>query len=334
MKVLITGGAGYIGSTIASACEDAGIEPVILDDLSTGLRVFAERHRFYEGDFGDRTLVARVLADHPDLYAVVHCAAAIVVPESVAEPLRYYDNNVSRFPGFLTELIRGGCRRVLFSSSASLYQPDAGTVVAEDSPVLPMSPYAASKWMVERILADTAATAALGAVSLRYFNPLGADPQLRTGLPAVQGANVLGRLLAAHAERAAFTVTGTDWPTRDGSGLRDYIHVWDLAQAHVAALQEFDDLLRDTTTGPGYDVINLGTGTGTTVLELVAAFNDVVANPVRVVTGPARPGDVAGAAASAGKAQRKLGWRARRTLTQAIEDALAWQARLPEVLQR
>jgi UDP-glucose 4-epimerase len=334
VKVLITGGAGYIGSTIASACADAGIQPVILDDLSTGVREFGERFPFYEGDYGDPTLVARVFAQHPDIHAVVHCAAAIIVPESVAEPLRYYDNNVSRFTSFLAGMIRHGCTRILFSSTASLYQPDGGTVVDEQSPVLPLSPYAASKWMVERILTDTAAAGDVAAVTLRYFNPVGADPQLRTGQQTEHGSHVLGRLVAAHDDGTAFTVTGTHWPTRDGSGLRDYIHVWDLALAHVAALQRFDAVLESGTTGAGYDVINLGTGRGTTVLELVTAFNDVVADSVPVVLGPPRPGDVAGACAAADKAARKLGWRAERTITQAIADALAWEARRAEVLPR
>ncbi len=334
MRVLITGGAGYIGSTIASACADAGIQPVILDDLSTGLRVFGARHPFYEGDYGDRTLVARVLADHPDLFAVVHCAAAVVVPESVADPLRYYDNNVSRFTGFLAEIIHGGCRRVLFSSSASLYRPDPGAVVDEESPVLPLNPYAVSKWMVERILADTSAAGDVTAVALRYFNPVGADPQLRTGQQTGRGSHVLARLMEARTAGTPFTVTGTTWPTRDGSGLRDYVHVWDLALAHVAALQRFDGVLESGTTGPGYDVINLGTGRGTTVLELVEAFNDVVDEPVPVVLGPPRAGDVAGACAAADKAARKLGWHAERSLREAIGDALKWEARRPEVLPR
>ena len=331
-KVLITGGAGFIGSTVASACADAGIEPVILDDLSTGLRGFGQRFAFYAGDYGDRALVRRVLADHPDLTAVVHCAAHIVVPESVAEPLRYYENNVAKLVPFLDELSRSACRRVVFSSSASVYRPTDDFVVDEDSPLEPPSPYAATKAMAERVLADAAAAGRLQAIALRYFNPIGADPQYRTGLQLPLPTHALGQLLSADAAGRPFTVTGTDWPTRDGSGLRDYVHVWDLALAHVAALDRFETVLAGDTTGPGYDVINLGTGTGTTVFELVEAFAEVTGRRPDLTLAPRRPGDVAGCVTSAAKAEAVLGWRAERTLQQGIADSLAWSRRLGELL--
>lgn len=332
MKVLITGGAGFIGSTIASACADAGIEPVILDDLSTGLRAFANRFSFYEGDYGDRSLVASVLADHPDLTAVVHCAASIVVPESMAEPLRYYENNVAKLPGFLnTILTQSACRRIVFSSTASMYEPDASLVVDERSPIRPLSPYAASKQMVERILADTAAATDLSVVSLRYFNPIGADPQLRSGLQVEKPSHALGKLLQARRDGTPFTVTGTQWPTRDGSGLRDYIHVWDLARAHVAALERFDEVVTGGVDRTGFEVINLGTGTGTTVFELVDAFAEATGWTPLVQSAPPRAGDVVGCCASAEKAERILGWRAELGLAQGIRDALAWSDVLPSL---
>lgn len=330
-EVLVTGGAGFIGSTIASALFDAGFAPIILDDLSAGLRAFAERFVFYEGDYGDRELVGRVLSDHPDLTAVIHCAASTIVPESVAEPLRYYDNNVAKFATFLDELMRSGCRRVLFSSSASIYDPGPDLVVDESSPIKPQSPYAETKAMVERILADVAAATDLRAIALRYFNPIGADPQYRTGLQVEQPSHVLGNLQQAYAANEPFTVTGTDWPTRDGSGLRDYIHVWDLARAHVAAIERFDQVMAVDTTGPGYDVINLGTGAGTTVFELAEAFNQVTGASLPVQTAPPRPGDVVGCCTSAAKAERVLGWRAERSIADGIADSLAWAARLPDL---
>ena len=327
MKVLITGGAGFIGSTIASACADAGIEVVVLDDLSAGLRAFGERFAFYQGDYGDRELVRRVFAEHPEIDAVVHCAASIVVPESMADPLAYYANNVAKMPGFLTEVLAAGCGRVLFSSTAAMYEPGADLVVTEESPLNPLSPYAASKSMVERMLADTTVATDLRVISLRYFNPIGADPKLRTGLQLTKPSHALGLLLSARAEGRPFTVTGTDWATRDGSGLRDYIHVWDLALAHVAALLRFDEVTA------GYEVINLGTGTGTTVFELVQAFSEVTGEEMPVVLAPARPGDVIGCCTSAAKAERLLGWRAQHTVAQGIADSLAWSARLPALLE-
>ena len=333
MKVLITGGAGYIGSTIASCCSDAGITPVILDDFSTGLRAFGRRYDCYEGDIADVALLERVLADHPDIDAVIHCAAKIVVPESVAQPLAYYDNNVGKAITLLQTLERHGVRRFVLSSTASMYEPGPDYMVDEDSAVNPQSPYAASKWLLERVLADEAATGRMGVVALRYFNPIGADPALRTGLQHPHPTHALGKMISAHVAGEPFTVTGVEWPTRDGSGLRDYIHVWDLARAHVAVLERFDAVVsRDGTAGDGYDVINLGTGQGTTVFELVEAFGEATGTPLDVVTGPARPGDVVGCASRTAKARSVLGWSAQRSLVDGVRDSLAWSKKLPAVL--
>ncbi|HKC29406.1 MAG TPA: UDP-glucose 4-epimerase GalE [Jatrophihabitans sp.] len=322
MKILIAGGAGYIGATVASACIDAGHEPVIIDDLSTGVEAFTTGRAFVRGDIADAAVVDKVFADHPDIAATVHCAAYIVVPESVAEPLRYYDNNVAKTVAFMEHLRRNGCRRVLFSSSASVYAPAEDLSVTEQSPLAPGSPYARTKAMVEQILADAAAAGEIDAVSLRYFNPIGADPQLRTGQQLAEPSHALGRLLSSQRSGGTFTITGTDWPTRDGTGLRDYIHVWDLARAHAHAVERFDSLVDN----PGhYAVLNVGTGRGTTVRELVAAFTET-AGAVDVTEGPPRPGDVAGAYARVERAQAALGWAAELTVADGIRDALAWLA--------
>lgn len=325
MKILITGGAGFIGSTIASACADAGHEPIILDDLSQGLRSFGERYPFYVGDYADPSLLQRIFADHPEISAAVHCAALTVVFDSVVDPLRYYQNNLSGIPTFLSSLLRFGCDRLLFSSSAAIYaNPTSTLVVNEQSPLSPQSPYAATKMMAEQILVDTAAATPLRVISLRYFNPIGSDPQLRTGLQLPQPSHVLGKIMTASESDTTFTVTGTDWPTRDGSGLRDYIHVWDLARAHLAALEKFDTVVNDDQ--PSLP-INLGTGSGTTVFELVEAFESVSRTRLKVVNGPRRPGDVAGACASSDLAFRTLGWRAELGLDRGIQDALHWRAK-------
>lgn len=327
MKVLITGGAGYIGSSIASCCADAGITPVILDDFSTGLRAFGQRFACYEGDVADVDLLERVFAEH-DIDAVIHCAAKIVVPESVEQPLIYYDNNVGKAITLLQVMERHGVRRFVLSSTASMYEPGADYMVDETSAVDPQSPYAASKWLLERVLRDESATGRLGVAALRYFNPIGADPALRTGLQNPRPTHAMGKMIEAHAAGEPFTVTGVDWPTRDGSGLRDYIHVWDLARAHVAVLQRFDSVVGDS----GYDVINLGTGQGTTVFELAEAFGEATGTPLEVRTGPARPGDVVGSASRTDKARSVLGWSAERSLVDGVRDALAWAEKLPAVL--
>ena len=328
MKVLITGGAGYIGSTIASCCSDAGITPVILDDFSTGLRAFGRRYDCYEGDIADVALLERVLADHPDIDAVIHCAAKIVVPESVAQPLAYYDNNVGKSVTLLESLQEAGIDRFILSSTASMYEPESDYMVDEASDVKPLSPYAASKRMVERVLEDTAATGKLTALSLRYFNPIGADPQLRTGLQNPHPTHAMGKMIEAHTAGEPFTVTGTEWPTRDGSGLRDYIHVWDLARAHVSALK----LLVESEAGT-YDVINLGTGQGTTVFELADAFGEATGTPLEVRTAPPRDGDVVGCASRTEKAKHVLNWEAERSIADGVRDSLAWSQKLAGVLE-
>jgi UDP-glucose 4-epimerase len=328
VKTLITGGAGYIGSTIASACLDRGIVPVILDDLSTGREEYAKDRTFYRGDIADGPLIDRVFADHPDIESVVHCAAHIVVPESVAQPLEYYRNNVARTVELLDHVVRNGCPRFLFSSSASMYLPGPDYTVDEQSALQPESPYARTKYVVEMVLADTAVAHPLRVLSLRYFNPIGADPQLRTGLQAPMPSHALGKLIEAYESGRPFTVTGVDWPTRDGSGIRDYIHVWDLAGAHVEALVRFDAALGDRK----YDVVNLGTGRGTTVRELVAAFEEVVGEPLDVVESDPRPGDVVGCYTRTDKAREVLGWTAELSIADGIRHSLEWAKRRREVL--
>jgi UDP-glucose 4-epimerase len=328
VKVLITGGAGYIGSTVASACIDAGITPVILDNLVTGRREFTRDREFYEGDIADGALLDKIFAEHPDIHAAVHCAALIVVPDSVQDPVRYYQWNVAKSLEMLQHLIRNGCHRLLFSSSAAIYQASEGGSVDEDSPIVPLSPYGRTKAVCEGMLADIAAGTSMRVVSLRYFNPIGADPALRSGLQLRYPTHALGKLIQAHQAAEAFQITGTDYPTRDGSGIRDYVHVWDLASAHVASLRSFDAVVGDATSV----AINLGSGTGTTVRELVAAFNSVVSPPVTVIEAPRRPGDPAGAFTRSERAHRLLGWAPAHSVSDGIEDSLRWAAIRESVL--
>ena len=231
MKVLVTGGAGYIGSTTAKALEAAGHTPVVLDSLLTGPRVFVKDRIFYEGDIADRGLLSRIVDEHPDIDATIHMAARIVVPESVEKPYEYYRDNVAKSLELFDQLLALGKPRVLFSSSASLYAMKPGFEVTEEDPLDPPSPYARTKRMMETVLEDMAAATDLRAVILRYFNPIGSDPDLETGIYAREPSHVLGQLvMAAQGLKESFTITGTEHPTRDGTGIRDYIHVRDLAQ--------------------------------------------------------------------------------------------------------
>ncbi|MBF8187656.1 UDP-glucose 4-epimerase GalE [Nonomuraea sp. K274] len=318
MRVLISGGAGYIGSTVASACLDAGIAPVILDSLVTGRREFAEGRVFYEGDISDGSLIDKIFAEYPDIEAVIHCAALIVVPDSVADPVGYYRANVAKSLEFTDHLLRNGCSRMIFSSSASIYRAGDDHTVDEKSPLDPQSPYARTKAVCEAMFADIAAGRPIDILSLRYFNPIGADPRMRTGLQLRRPSHALGKMIESYEDGVPFQITGAGYPTRDGTGIRDYVHVWDLAAAHVAALRRFDEL--DT------DVINLGTGAGTTVRELVDAFNRVVDRPIEVTEAPARPGDVAGAYTRSDRARRLLGWQAHYSVEDGIRHSLEWAA--------
>jgi len=331
MKILVTGGAGYIGSTTAKALEDAGHVPVILDSLLTGPLAFVRDRIFYEGDIGDRDLVRRLVDEHPDIDATIHMAARIIVPESVEKPYEYYRDNVSKSLELFDQLVTLGKPRVLFSSSASLYAIKDDFEVTEDDPLAPHSPYARTKLMIEQVLEDMAVATDLRAVILRYFNPIGADPDLESGVYAKEPSHVLGQLvMAARGQKDSFTITGTDLPTRDGTGLRDYIHVWDLARAHVRAVERFDQVLAEAG-GPSV-VINVGHGDGVTVRELVAAFERVFGHAVPLSEAPPRPGDAVGAFANVDRATELLDWRTELSIDDAIASALAWAERRQEVL--
>jgi UDP-glucose 4-epimerase len=338
MKILVTGGAGYLGSTTAKALEAAGHVPVVLDSLLTGPQAFVRDRIFYEGDIGDRELVRRIVEEHPGLDATIHMAARIVVPESVEKPYEYYRDNVAKSLELFDQLEKIGKPRIVFSSSGSLYAVKDETSaqgprfeVREDDPLAPTSPYARTKWMIEQVLEDMAAATGLRAILLRYFNPIGSDPDLESGIYAKEPSHVLGQLvMASRGQRDGFTITGTDLPTRDGTGMRDYLHVWDLARAHVRAVERFDEVL--ATVGSPSVVINVGRGDGVTVRELVDAFERVTGRPVRTSEAPPRPGDAVGAYANVDRSRDLLGWQTELSLDEAIRSALAWADKRHEVL--
>lgn len=326
MKYLITGGAGYIGSTICSALEDSGHTPIILDSLVTGRAEFTKNRIFYHADIANSEVVETIFHEHPDIRATIHCAALIVIPESVAMPYDYYHENVAKSLELFKTLNRVGGKRVVFSSSASIYDIVPGFMATEAAPLNPTNPYARTKVMMEWALQDFCSAYGMQGIALRYFNPIGADPQMRSGIHVKEPSHIVGKLVeTALGKQASFQITGTDYETRDGTGIRDYIHVWDLARAHVKAVTDFDGVFkRAGNPANNYLVINLGTGLGVTVRELVTAFEKVWGKPINKVDAPRRQGDVAGAYANADRAKAWLKWQAELPIEKGISDALKW----------
>ena len=326
MKVLVTGGAGYVGGCVCDALEDRGHAPVVVDDLRAGGAAPDGGRAFHAADVAGGTALRRIFEAHPDIVCTVHCAALTAGPASSRRPYEYYAVNVGGSLALFDALRAMGRRRVVFSSSASVYGATAGRV-AETAPLRPASPYGRTKQMAETILEDYCRAYGFQAIAFRYFNAVGADPRMRRGPRARPPTDAVGRLVeTALGRRPVFRVTGTDWPTRDGTGLRDYVHVRDIAAAHVAAVEQ----LCDAAPRPaprGFTAVNLGAGRGVTVRELVAAFERVLGRPVAKADAPRRPGDIAGAYAAIDRARDLLGWAPARPLEQSLADALAWGRR-------
>ena len=329
MSILVTGGAGFIGSHMVWNLLDAGEDVVVLDNLSTGFDwAVAPEARLVQGDSGDEALVGRLIKEHA-VEAIIHFAASIVVPESVANPLGYYLNNTVKTRALIAAAVAGGVRRFIFSSTAAVYGTPKVTPVAEDALLGPESPYGRSKMMSEMMLADAGAAHDLRFVALRYFNVAGADPAGRTG-QSTKAATHLIKVACETAlgKRDSITVYGTDYPTPDGTCVRDYIHVADLVAAHAEALA----YLRD---GGGSLVANCGYGRGYSVLEVIDTVKAVSERDFPVVFGPKRPGDPASIVASPARIMEKLGWRPQHDdLAEIVRHALAWEAALARRNQR
>ena len=322
MKVLVTGGAGYIGSTVCSALEDNGHQVIVLDSLVKGSPTFVTDKIFYKGDISDKNILLRLLSEHPDISAVIHCAARIIVPESVEKPYLYYKDNVAKSLEFFKHLSETNINRIVFSSSASIYEGDSGCIVTEESPINPTSPYAKTKLATEMVLEDFCRAYGMHGISLRYFNPIGADPKMRSGPYDKLPTHIFGKLLSvSDKSEDLFEITGYEWPTRDGTGIRDYLHVWDLALAHVNAIENFD-VISDGESS--FMAINIGTGIGTTVMEFIKAFEEVRGLEIPQKKSHPRPGDNAGVFASNDKAKRILDWTPRMSLEQGIADGIKW----------
>ena len=323
MTILITGGAGYIGSHMAYALADAGEPTVVLDNLSTGFNWAVPKSApLIVGDSGDQALVSSLIARH-GVEVIIHFAASTIVPESVATPLEYYRNNTMNSCALIECAVRGGVRRFIFSSTAAVYGNPKEVPVSEDDPTAPMSPYAASKLMTERMLCDTSAAHGLNYVILRYFNVAGGDPRMRTGQSTKHATHLIKvAVQTALGLRPKIDLFGADYATPDGTCIRDYIHVTDLANAHSAAL----DYLR---RGGCSVTLNCGYGRGFSVLEVLDTVKRISGVDFKVEYGPRRPGDPAHVVAAVSRINSVLGWRPQYDdLSKIVSDALRWERKL------
>ena len=320
MTILVTGGAGYIGSQMAYQLVDSGERVVVLDNLSTGFDwAIPPGVPAVAGDVGDARLLDALIAEH-GVSAIIHFAASVVVPESVADPLRYYRNNTVNSRSLIEAAVRGGVEHFILSSTAAVHGEPDRVPIAEDAPTRPMSPYGSSKLMAEIILRDAARAHGLRYMILRYFNVAGADPQLRTG-QSTRGATHLIKVAAETALglRPKLEIFGADYPTPDGTCIRDYIHVGDLAAAH-------SDALRYLRNGGESLTLNCGYGHGFSVLEVIDAVKRAAGVDFRVEFAARRPGDPARIVAAADRARALLGWQPQfGELLTIVAHALAWE---------
>jgi UDP-glucose 4-epimerase len=323
MTVLVTGGAGYIGSHMVHELVDAGERVVVLDNLSTGFPwAVAAGVPLIVGETGDQALVDRIIREH-GVAAIIHFAASIVVPDSVRDPLAYYRNNTVNSRALIECAVNGGVRHFIFSSTAAVYGDPAEIPVQEDAPTLPISPYGSSKLMTEIMLRDAGSAHGLAHVILRYFNVAGADPRGRTGQSS-KGATHLIKVAVetALALRPKLDVFGSDYPTPDGTCIRDYIHVSDLARAH-------SDALRHLRSGAPSLTLNCGYGHGFSVLEVIEAVKRASGVDFKVDVAPRRPGDPSRIVAASAQIRATLGWRPRfDDLSTIVTHALAWERQL------
>ena len=324
--VLVTGGAGYIGSHAVLALLDAGWDVVVLDNLVTGFAwAVDERAALIEGAVEDMALTGRLIADH-GIGAIMHFAGSVVVPESVSDPLKYYRNNTAASRALIESAVTGGVKHFIFSSTAATYGDARGIPIREDAPTDPINPYGRSKLMTEAMLRDVSAAHPMNHAALRYFNVAGADPDQRSG-QSTAGATHLIKVAveAATGKRDHVAIFGTDFDTEDGTGVRDYIHVSDLAAAHVAAL---DALIAEPTRS---HTLNCGYGHGFSVLEVLDAVDRITNKPIERRLEGRRPGDPAALVADNGAIIRALGWQPRRNdIDLIVGDAMAWERALAD----
>ena len=325
MKILVLGGAGYIGSHTVYELIDAGEEVVIIDNLETGhIEAVHPKAKFYQGDLRNREFVDSVLDQEKDIDAVIHFAANSLVGESMVKPLKYYDNNLCGTKTMLESLVAHGIDKIVFSSTAATYGEPEKVPIVETDKTEPTNTYGETKLSMEKMFKWVGKAHGLRYVSLRYFNACGAHVSGEIGEAHNPETHLIPLILQVpNGQREAISIFGTDYDTKDGTCVRDYIHVMDLAEGHAAALKRFEE------PHCGLQIYNLGTGVGYSVLEIIQAFSRALGREIPYQIGPRRPGDIAECYADAGKAYRELGWKAEKTLDDMCKDSLRWQMQNP-----
>lgn len=320
--VLVVGGAGYIGSHVSKQLRARGYDVVVLDDLSTGHRAAARFGAFVEGDCGDPALMDRVFREH-EISVVMHFAALASVGESMENPVLYYETNVAKTLRLLAAMLRAGVKHFVFSSTCATFG-ETDTPIREDMSQEPVNPYGRSKLMVETVLRDLQRAHGLSSAVLRYFNAAGTDPDGELGEDHAPETHLIPRALAAAFGHAPeLTVFGKDYPTPDGSGVRDYVHVNDLGDAHIQAMEKI-------LAGGGFQDFNLGTEQGSSVLEVMASVKRVTGKEVPHAIGPRRAGDPPKLVADSFRARKMLGWKPRFDLDAIVKTAAEWHGRHPD----
>lgn len=326
MKVLVTGGIGYLGRNICYALSDCGIEAVVIDHVDDADKYTLPGCHFYKADITDKESISKILDEHPDIDFVIHNAMVSAVAKSVNHPYDFYYQNVVTSMELFYLLKNRGIKNIIYASTASIYDDAPGYVVTERSPLKPRSPFGRSKYITEMILKDFCNAYGMRCITLRYFNPIGADPQTRHELPHKAGSNILEKLVKIlKYEERQFVISGDDWDTRDGTCIRDYIHVRDLAMANCKAVLNFDKAFeRAGKDYTNYLSLNIGSGVDVTVKEFIIAFENVTQEKINTVMGKRREGDIGGSYANIQLAKRTIDWKPEYSIEDAIFDVLKY----------
>lgn len=326
MKVLVTGGTGYLGRNICYALSDNNIEAVVVDSAEKTDTFSLPGCYFYKADITDTDTMNKILDEHKDIEIVINNAMISAVATSVEHPYDFYKQNVAKNLEIFHMLKDKGIKKIIYASTASVYDDVRGYMVTERSPLKPRSPFGRSKYIMEMILKDFCIAYGMECITLRYFNPIGADPQTRTTLPYKAGSNLLEILVKILMDgNKKFTIMGDNWDTRDGTCIRDYIHVRDLAMANVKAVLGFDDAFKKAGSDyTNYLSLNIGSGVDVTVREFLIAFENVTGEKVDTVIGKRRQGDIGGSYANIGLAKKTIDWSPQYTIEDAIFDVLKY----------